>query len=231
MAGFCRNCGAKLDDEAMVCGQCGTPVKAAEEKSNANASKIEIPGMDKINPEMKSKAKKIAIIGGIVIVALIILGVVFNMISANTGYKGMINKYFKGLEKGNAESMSECLSDYLSDQYTDLEDYLDEFIDNKLDNYEREVGENPKITIEISKDSKLSDRKLDNLKEMIEQYDSSYDADDISSARRLDIKLRIKGRDDKMVDKINDVCIVKEAGNWKIIGYDMSDYGRFGIVP
>jgi len=224
MAGFCRNCGAKLDDEAVVCGQCGTPVKAAEKKESVATPKIEIPGMDKISPEMKGKAIKIGIIAAVAVVAIFILITVLSVISANTGYKGMINKFFKGLEKGNPDSMAECMSDFISDQYSDFDNILENYVDNRLDYYENEVGENPKITVEISKDSKLSERKLDNLKEAVEQYDQSYDADDISAARKLDIKLRIKGKDDKMVDKLNNVYIVKEGGKWKIIGYNGYGY-------
>lgn len=65
MAKFCGNCGAQLDDDDKVCGQCGTPV-------NGNAGTV--PGLKVVDPEKKKKmAKRIKwIVALVIVVALAI---------------------------------------------------------------------------------------------------------------------------------------------------------------
>ena len=49
MAGFCGNCGAKLDEGQKVCGQCGTPVEGV----------MKPPVIRIEDPEKKKKNKRI----------------------------------------------------------------------------------------------------------------------------------------------------------------------------
>ncbi len=37
---FCKNCGAEIDDKAVVCPKCGVAVKREEEKRNVSALSI-----------------------------------------------------------------------------------------------------------------------------------------------------------------------------------------------
>lgn len=225
MAGFCRNCGAQLEDGAKVCGQCGVPIQP-----EGMTPKLNIPKVGEIDSQTKEKAKKIGILAGAAVIAIIIIVIVVKIISANTGYRGTLNKFFKSLQNGNAAGMVSCVSGYLvdwGDDYSgDIEEYLDEYLDRALDTLEDEVGADPKISYEIKQNRKLSDRKVDKLKEMIENYNPDFDVDSIKAARNLDLKLTVKGRDDSTTDNMNDVCVVKEGGKWKIIAFD-----GIGLVP
>lgn len=226
MASFCRNCGAPIEDDARVCGQCGVPVTPG-----GGAPKLNIPKVGNMDSQSKEKIKKAGIIAGAAVVAIIVLVIAIKIVSANTGYKGTLKKFFKGLQKGNSKAMVSCLSDYLvdwGDSYSgsDIEEILDDYIDDALDELEDEVGANPRISFVVKKDSKLSDRKVEKLKEMIEDRDDDYDVDRIKAARNVDLKLKVKGRDDTQSENIDNICLVKEGGKWKIIGFD-----GFGLVP
>lgn len=51
MSKFCGNCGSYLDDDALVCGVCGTPY------SDDGIGKTKIPGVDTMNPKTKKEDK------------------------------------------------------------------------------------------------------------------------------------------------------------------------------
>ena len=77
MAGFCGNCGAKLDEGQRVCGQCGTPVEGT----------MKTPVIRVDNPEKKKKSKR-----RFKAVTAIIVVVLIGVIAVNVVLKRMILK-------------------------------------------------------------------------------------------------------------------------------------------
>lgn len=220
MARFCGNCGAEVEEDAKVCGNCGVPL------DGESAPDIDT-GEQKLNLRSIDFKKYIPVAVG-VIIAVVVLFVVVNVVKNNTGYRATLNRAFDSVAKGDVNGvineMSSYVEDVYDDGYGDIEDVYEKRIDDILDHLEDEVGANPKISYEVKKASKLSDRKLEKLKEEMENMDDNYDGDDIKSAYNIDIKLNVKGPDDDYHENVNDIIVLKEAGAWKI-----KQFGSFGL--
>lgn len=74
MAKFCRNCGARLDDAAKVCGHCGTPVAHSNSKTFSSPTSVASPNRGQIRPYMKWAIP--SILGGIAVVTVAVGAVV-----------------------------------------------------------------------------------------------------------------------------------------------------------
>lgn len=220
MARFCGNCGAEVEEDAKVCGNCGVPLEGESTpnidtgEQNSNVSGIDF--------------KKIIPIAVGVIIAVVVVFAMISILKNNTGYRATLNRAFNAVAKGDAVGVISEMSSYVEDVYDksneDIEEAYEKRIDSILDRLEDEVGANPKISYEIKKASKLSDRKLEKMKEEMEEYDENYDGDDIKSAYNIDIKLIVKGPDDDYHQNIDDIIVIKEAGAWKI-----KQLGDFGL--
>lgn len=214
MAKFCGNCGAEVEDDARVCGNCGVPL------GGASSPKVDFKVPDKVK---NADFKKIAVIVAVILAVIIIGSIAFNIVRNNTGYRAMLNRSFKAIQKADTEGLMKELSVFIEDSYGDddlLEDDLDISINSYLDRLEDEVGAEPKISFEIKKASKLSDRKLKQLKDNLEDNDKDYDGDELQKAMHVDLKLKIKGPDDTSTDSINNMLIVKENGAWKVLSFN-----------
>ena len=220
MARYCGSCGAEVEEDAKVCGNCGVPLDVGA----GTTPKVEF----KIPNKVKNEDIKKIIIIAIVVVAIIILGaIVLKVVKNNTGYRAMLNKTFKAVQKADAEGFMNQLSVYIEDTYGDddlLEDHIDAQLNKYLDNIEDEVGAEPKITYEVKKATRLSDRKLKQIKDALEDSDKDYDSDALKKAMNLDLQLKIKGPDDDMNDSVNDILIIKENGEWKILSFSTFDF-------
>lgn len=98
MAKFCGNCGAQLDDDDKVCGQCGTPV-------NGNAGTV--PGLKVVDPEKKKKmAKRIKWIVALVIVVALAITVVKVYLSF-TGTNGLVRKVMTAYEDWETDVLND----------------------------------------------------------------------------------------------------------------------------
>lgn len=215
MARYCGSCGAEVEEDAKVCGNCGVPLDGG-----AAAPKVELKMPNKVNNE---NIKKIVIIAAVVVAVLIIGGIALKIVKNNTGYRAMLNKAFKAVQKADAEGFMNEMSVYIEDKYGDddlLEDYINEQMNEYLDYVEDEVGAEPRITYEVKKATRLSDRKLKQIKDDLEDSDKDYDPDGLKKAVNVDLKLKIKGPDDDMEDSINDILLVKENGKWKILSFN-----------
>ncbi len=219
MARYCGSCGAEVEEDAKVCGNCGVPLDGGP------APKVELKVPTKVD---SAAIKKIAIIAAAVLVVVVIGVVALKIIRANTGYRAMLNRTFKAIQKADAESFMNELSLYIEDSYgssSQLEKTLDNEINSYLDMVEDEVGPEPKFTYEIKKTTKLSDRKLKNLRDSLEDSDKDYEGDSLKKAMKIDLNVKIKGPDDDYSDSVENMLIVKEGGEWKILSF--SDFGMY----
>lgn len=213
MAKFCANCGAQMDDEDKVCGQCGTPV--------AGAATVPAPA-DTVKSTGKASGKTNNIIKiAIAVIAVVVVAVIAaNIIGSFTGYKGTLNKMVKALQKDDTatlETLSSSISEELyEDWYGDkLYDYYDEAVSNTLDKYEDNVGNIKKISYEISDVTELSDRRLDDLKEeLIDDY--NMDVSGIKKIVKVELKLTVKGGKKSSTYNVDNLFLVKESGGWRL---------------
>ncbi len=213
MAKFCSNCGSQMNDEDKVCGQCGTPVAGA----NVNPAPVAAPAAD----EGKKKNNNIIIaLIAIAIVAIVALVVVVNIASNFTGYKGTLNKMVKALEDDDTDALialSSSISDEINEAWygDDFEEYYEDAIDSVLDKYEDKVENIKKISYEITDETELSKRNMEDLEEaMVDNYDMDFS--DIKKVVKVDLKITVKGSKKSGSYNVEDLIMVKEDGGWKI---------------
>jgi flagellar basal body-associated protein FliL len=248
MAKFCAKCGCQMDDADKVCGQCGTPVAGSSESVAENSESVAgssesvvgspAPAAPVTNGKSKKKIVKL-IIG--VIVAIIAVVIIANVAVNYIGYKGTINKMVKALKNNDTatlESMASSISeeefekqygardtyeDGETGTYKDVYDYYDEVISNTLDKYEDSVGIIKKITYEITDETELSDRRVDELKDDLEKLYDNMDASVIKKVVGVDIKITVKGSKKSSAYDVDNLYMIKEDDGWKVF-YGYLDY-------
>ena len=213
MAKFCSNCGAQMEDADKVCGMCGTPVAGA----TVAATPVAAPASN--DTKKKGNNKLIGLVVA-VIVAIVAIVVVVNILGNFTGYKGTLNKMTKALKSDDMdtlESLASSLSDEVYEAWTgdDYDEYYEDMVSDVLDKYEDEVGNIKKITYEISDETEISNRKMEDLEEtMIENYD--MDVSDLKKIVKIDMKVTVKGAKKSATYSVHDLLMVKEGSSWKI---------------
>ncbi len=213
MAKFCSNCGAQMNDEDKVCGQCGTPVTGA----NVNPAPAAAPVADE---EKKKNNNKIIALIAIAIVAIVAIVVVANIASNFTGYKGTLNKMVKALKDDDTDvlvDLASSISNEVNEAWygDDYEDYYEDAVDGVLDKYEDKVENIKKISYEITDETELSKRQMEDLEEaMIDNYDMDFS--DIKKVVKVDLKITVKGSKKSGSYNVDDLIMVKEDGGWKI---------------
>ncbi|MBQ4096488.1 MAG: zinc ribbon domain-containing protein [Oscillospiraceae bacterium] len=86
---FCSNCGKEIQDSAKFCNGCGNEVSGSKAQTSASSSSP----IEKLSKLSSGKKKKIAIISGVAVVALVLIVVFINSMSlenrltANTWYE------------------------------------------------------------------------------------------------------------------------------------------------
>ena len=172
MAKFCGSCGAQLNDEDRVCGQCGCPV----------ADGYYAQDVSFVSPEMRERVarQKNLVISVIVIIVVIALG--FWGISNFTGKKGLVRKVFKAYDREDAGSLVSSASEFydiLEMDEDEIEERFEDCIDYTISSFEDSVGHSYKLSYEIDEIYELSERKLNKFFDTIDDYLEDYDDLDI----------------------------------------------------
>lgn len=81
---FCSNCGKEIQDTAKFCNGCGNAVSGSKAQTSASSSSP-IEKLSKLSP---GKKKKIAIISGVAVVALVLIVVFINSMSLENRLEG-----------------------------------------------------------------------------------------------------------------------------------------------
>ena len=151
MSKFCENCGAEMNDDQVVCPNCGNGAEAKTEavktenvKSGETVS-TETTSTTSSYTTTTSTAKKnglitFGIIAGIVAVIAIVVSIIIGIVSG--GWKKPIDNYYKGLEKGKLETYQKAFPDFYNDKNKLTDDDMEEIHDNLEDKY----GEKFKVT-------------------------------------------------------------------------------------
>lgn len=79
MPKFCGNCGAKLDDNAKVCGHCGTPVAGAP--TNITDTRVRGPVVKK---EQNNIFKRVALLVIVIIAIVLVVKLVSGVAGSNS---------------------------------------------------------------------------------------------------------------------------------------------------
>lgn len=84
MAKFCGNCGAKLDDNARVCGHCGTPVAGAPTNITATHAHGQV-----VQKEQNNIAKRVILL----VIAIIVIVLVVKLVSGVAGGNSIVGQW------------------------------------------------------------------------------------------------------------------------------------------
>lgn len=219
MAKFCGNCGNSLDDDAVVCGYCGTRFEDAPPAFGGQPQgKIEnIPG---VVSEHDKKRKQLIITIGAGVLALLVLIFAIKGISSSSGYKGTVSKFITALQNDDPDKIM-SLSGEVFEAYYELESYLsydldtmiEKAVSEALDEYEDDVGNKLKLSYEIVKTHDYSDRQVKQLKEELE--DEGYDIN-IKAVKLVTLDITAKGSSGKKTYHDEELLLIKEGRKWKI---------------
>lgn len=205
MSKFCENCGAEMDDNQVVCPNCGNGAEAkVEETASVETEKTTTTSSSATS---SNNLKKYGIIGGIALGVIVILAIIINIVS--NGWKKPIDNYFKGMEKANLKTYQKAYPDFYNDKMDLDQDDMDDMKDALEDKY----GEKIKITYKITKSEKI---KKDDLKKVQEYIQKVYDEDvKISAGKEVKVKATIKGKEDDDTDT-SKMYVYKIDGKWKL---------------
>lgn len=213
MAKFCGNCGAQQEDNARVCGYCGTPL-AASAPPAAGAEATFTP----VDPQKKARIMTFVKIG-IAVVAVVVAAVLaWNIVSAFTGYRGMVRKFYRAVEAYDIDTLTELTSDLTIALAGDPDDeaiyeLLSDNVSDMLDTYEEEVGHDLEIDYEITETYELSERRLEELLDELEYYD--LDTSTIDDFLMVEASLTLSGSRREMTTT-DELLLVKEDGEWRV---------------
>ena len=109
MAKFCSNCGGQIPEGANNCPGCGKPV-ANNPVVSPVATAYQQPAGYPVPAKTNNTAKYIGI-GAVVVVAIIVIVILFNLIKGIFGasYTKPIDNMFKGIEKQSWKTFSSAL--------------------------------------------------------------------------------------------------------------------------
>lgn len=228
MSKFCRQCGAQLEDDAVKCEACGMEIKPAEETVQQPVSQAETaaPGAENIGNANQNKSilkklstKNIAIIAAAAVVVIIVLIVA---LTAGGGYKGAINNYIDVMIKGKVDKIEKLAPkeywEYYEDEYDmdidDVEKEAEDMVDLIKDMLEDEYGDNVKVSYKITKEDKLTEKEISEIKEGVnDKYGIARK--NVTEGYEVDLDMTVKGDDDEMTNETT-VYVVKISGGWYI---------------
>lgn len=211
MSKFCENCGAEINDNETVCPNCNTPVNGA----SAEAAKTvveETVKTETASTAKKTDVKKLGIIGGsIAAVVVVIIALIVSLVSGR--YKSPIKKYFKGLNKCDADKYVAAYPDFTKKD----ESIKDKTLTERKKNLEKTYGDNVKYKYKILKKTKIEKKDLDKVKDSIK--DKYKESVKVTKGFKVKVKQTVKGKKD--FDYATDeMYVYKIDGKWYILDID-----------
>lgn len=210
---FCGNCGAKNENGAAFCHQCGAALTPAAQSApgvpaGAGAGTVAAkPGMS------NTKKGIIAVIAAAVVVVL-----VFFLIFGGNSPEDTVNGFFDACFDGDAEALLDLLPPDMIDTVLEDSDYgYDGDRDALIDDLESEVGlsyladmlENDvKIDYEILGDSNLPKDEVEDLQDQYEDFNVK-----VSDAKTVQVSMTIE-YDDMSESTEMDIPLIKVGRSW-----------------
>lgn len=253
----CKNCGKELPEGTKFCTFCGTSCEeaapqAASAESTKEASETVTPAAEApkdaaANGEKPQAAgndmKKLACIGGVAVVALVLLIVFCNLLfgsSPKKAFKAYVTAQyscdFKKMWNNSiaAKKAQKALDLYDKDDYEDdYEDMKDYYEDRKED--WKDDGIKYKVSVDIKDVEKIkkSDREFKWAKEFMEDY-YDCDADKIKQFAIVEARVKAEYYEDGDRDKDYDVdtgrtqyLLIKVGSDWYFTGYSRDDIKEY----
>lgn len=207
MTKYCGNCGAQMNENARVCGVCGTPFPVAG-MTNVPSSKPDVT-------TSRMKLKKVLIIV-VAFLVLIVAGVIgFKVVKDHSGYNPIVKTIIKAYKEDSVEGLLDCKSDAYEDNQAPRELFT-ENMDYMISSFENTIGHEYRISYKVVEEYELSQRKLDELIDELESYNQRYDGDRVESAAVVEIRITAKHRRKSHSEKVV-ATMIKEDESWKLL--------------
>ena len=241
---FCTGCGAKNDDNANFCVECGRPLEHVKPVKTGTFSQGTGEGIPRFTPSVPNREippfrgknaetyrqqerRKINIFPVVIVVLLIgaILLVGKTLLSSG-GEKSLVEKYVKAEMTGDVKTILEMFPDEVVDalckemgmDMSEINDRLDEELESAIKTINDAFGENWSYTCDIQKMEALSE---DDIKEKEELYSEICELD-ITEAKNISVEIAVKGKDTE-TSKEMDFAIIKVKGKWYLDVISLDD--------
>lgn len=230
MSKFCGNCGAQLDDDAVVCSNCGcniapaaTPASAETENATPGENAVAAikAGTGKFFDKVKTDSNFRNIVIGIAagFVALIVLIVVLVSVFGG-GYKRAIDNYIDATFYGDYSAYKANIPDAMWDSLKesgdalDKEDYKEQYKMFK-EYFEDQYGKNISVDYKVTDEDELDEDDLDDLRDELKS-DYGIAKKSVTKAYELEVEFTIEGDDDEDSNE-EIITVVKIDGDWYVI--------------
>ena len=247
MAKICKTCGTENLDNAIYCGECGSPFDeqvqepVAQQPAPAQDAPVyedptaEAPAQDapaQAVAAQKEPNKVLAKIDELLAKvkldrtkALIILGAFVATIALIIilvslifpSPKAVAKKLMNGIARGDAKAVVNCMPDYIWDGDPDEKKDAIDSLDDVLDEIDFD-----KFTYEIRRVSKLDKDEIDDLEDELDDMEDIYDelnADKATAFREVKIKVTVKIDGEKETNTLK-LILMKYKGQWKVYNVD-----------
>lgn len=201
-----------MDENAMVCGYCGT----AFDSTAGGSFKYE-------DPEKKAKIRGIIKKVIITVAVIIALSIAASVTSSFVGYRGAVRKFMNAYKEENPEALLEMTCSFMQDEdYLDIVAYkYENILESDFDSFDYHFDSKYSIKYEIKNASKLSERQSKNVMEQLE-YEGLVSEDDVDLVEKImNVKVTITakhGSDSTSTSKT--IYLAKESGGWKLLDFE-----------
>lgn len=238
---FCVKCGAKNDDNAKFCVECGNKLEhvipARQKVQQGDASYVpsgnqqgEIP---RFIPSDRTEKRKNTLFRNmkpvpVVVTVLLVLAVVLlgKMLFSGGQEKKLIKNFVKAEMEGNAKTLINMLPDEVvrvaekdGMDKKELTDQMDEMLQSVQSSLKSMLGEDWNYSYKIQKMEKMSQEEI---QEKEKDYADEECELDIKEGKTVTVELTIKGKDIENSQEI-DIGIIKVGKKWYLDAMSLSD--------
>ncbi len=196
----CPNCNHQLEDDAILCPECGANLEPQAEQTE-------------LAP--KKPSKKHLIIGGAICVA--VLAIILSLILSLFGPKALARKYVKASFNGNAKQYVNCMPSFMwedKEEKKDLIEMYEEYFDEEDNDYKR-------LRIEKIVVQKFTKEEREEVEDVIERLEKAFDnlkegKIKARTFRKITVFITYKDEDGVSYAKTMSLVGFKYKGQWKV---------------
>ena len=204
---FCGKCGAKNQDNAEFCSNCGAKLNKAVKP---NTAAVSLPGKN-------DKNRKVGIIAvAAAAVVIILLGI---FLFGGRSYKATIKKYINATFDADGEELFSLIPDKMVDymleqdgydrrDLDDIYDQIDDELEDQIDSLDSYLGEGWKADYEILFAEDIKGDELDDIKDSYEDADVK-----VSAAKEVEVEFTVT-MDETEITNSMDVSLIKVGRSW-----------------
>ena len=246
MAKICKKCGAQMDDHAIVCGYCGSPLETAsgelrdeEEIHGSNEAPIKrfcgncgkpleegalfcgycgapVKERNSSNPKQRKPHKAVRI-AAILVCVFVLLGGTAWIVYQSTGFNGLLRTVMKSYVDYDIDHILDVASDfYYMGEEAAARDYFESVVGSGLDILEGKVGQNAQFSYEVNEIYEMSKRNLEDKLDTIKMLNKDYDVDEIKKI--VIASTTVTANKGKQTGKITiDIIMCKEGNKYRLL--------------